>query len=164
MTFVQSITVSINKYKHCAPQRWHPPGLIIALVNRGGRILHLTRRAPILSSRIGLFHTLQQTVKSNPEMEAFCCPKHPGNFTVLSYWMPLTPQKWGLFSFDNCPWFSQAPGICITMAAASCMNNISRMWLCRYPSRWFQFTLQLLQGAFIWYLNSTGDGWLLQDP
>lgn len=33
------------------------------------------------------------------------CPKHPGNFTVSSCWMPLTPQKWGLFNFDNCPWF-----------------------------------------------------------
>lgn len=51
-----------------APQRWHP-SLIIPLVNWGGRILHVTRRAPILSSHIGLFHTtrcrdaLQQTVK-----------------------------------------------------------------------------------------------------
>lgn len=38
-----------------APQRWHPPGLIIALVSRGRGIRHLTRRAPILSSCIGLF-------------------------------------------------------------------------------------------------------------
>lgn len=58
--------------------------------------------------------------------------------------------------------FSQAWGICTTMAAALCMNNFPGMWLCRYLSRWLQFTFQLLQGAFIWCLHSTGNGWLLQ--
>lgn len=87
-----------------------------------------------------------------------CCPKHRTNCTALSYWMPLTPHKWGLFYPDNCPWFSQAPGICTSMAAGSCMNNISVKWLGSYLSQWLNFTLQLLQGDFIWCLNSTGSG------
>lgn len=72
--------------------------------------------------------------------------------------MPLTPHKWGLFYPDNCPWFSQAPGICTSMVAGSCMNNISVKWLGSYLFQWLNFTLQLLRGDFIWYLNSTGSG------
>lgn len=47
---------------------------------------------------------------------------------------------------------------------------LNRVWItsqgCGYAAifpGWLQFTFQLLQDAFIWCLNSTGDGWLLQD-
>lgn len=40
------------------------------------------------------------------------------------------------------------------MAAGSCMNNISVKWLGSYLSQWLNFTLLLLQGDFIWCLNS----------
>lgn len=154
MTFLQN-TVSIYKYKHSCSTEMASPWFNYRSCQSGYKNTAPDKACPHSLILHRPFHTLrckdtlQQTVKSNPEMEAFCSPKHPGNFIVSSYRMPLTPQKWGLFSFDNCPWFSQAPGICTTMAAASCMNNISGMWLCSYLSQSFQFKVRLLQGAFI---------------
>lgn len=93
---------------------------------------------------------MQRRPSANSQMKPWngCCPKHRANCTALSYWMPLTPHKWGLFYLDNCPWFSQAPGICTSMAAGSCMNNISEKWLGSYLSQWLNFTSQLSQRWF----------------
>lgn len=74
-TFLQSVVVSVYQYKHSCSTEMAPPCFNYPSCQLRWKILHLTRRAPILSSCIGLFHTtrckdaLQQTVKWNPEMD-----------------------------------------------------------------------------------------------
>lgn len=52
---------------------------------------------------------------------------------------------------QSSPFFLEHEGICTTIVAASCLNNIPGMRFCSYHSR---FTFQLLQGVFIFKLRS----------
>lgn len=161
-TFLQSEVVSAYQYKHSCSAEMASP-----CFNYPSYQLRWKDTAPdkarphsLILHRPFSHHQMQRRPSANSQMKPRdgCCPKHQANCTASSYWMPVTPHKWGLFYPDNCPWFSQAPGICTSMVAGSCMNNISVKWLGSYLSQWLNFTLQLLQGDFIWCLNSTGNG------
>lgn len=158
--FLLSIVVSVYQNKHsCSAE------MATSCFNYPSRQLRWKDTAPdkarphsFILQRLFSHRQMQRRPSANSRMKPRdgCCPKHRANCTALSYWMTLTPHKWGLFYPDNCPWFSQAPGICTSMAARSCMNNISVKWLGSYLSQWLNFALQVLQGDFICCLNCTG--------
>lgn len=108
----QRRVLSVNKYKHsCSAEMASPWFNYRSCQSRWKNTAPDKSRPHSLISHRPFSHPEMhrhpsaKTAKSNLEMEAFCCPKHPGNFTVSTCWMPLTPQKWGLFNFNNCSWF-----------------------------------------------------------
>lgn len=162
MAFLQSVVVSVYQYKHSCSTEMASPCFNYPSCQLRWKDTAPDKARPhsLILHRPFSHHQMQRRPSANSQMKPRhgCCPKHRANCTALSYWMPLTPHKWGLFYPDNCPRFSQALGICTSMVAGSCMNNISVKWLGSYLSQWLNFTLQLLQGDFIWCLNSTGSG------
>lgn len=167
----QRRVVSVNKYKHCCSAEMASPWFNYRSCQSKWKNTAPDKAQPhsLILHRPFSHLEMHRHPSANSQIKTLRWRHSFAPNTQVTLQCRVAVRLWhlrnGVYSTSTIArvFFSQAWGICTTTAAASSMNNISGMWLCSYLSQWLQFTFQLLQGAFIWCLNSTGDSWLLQD-